>query len=88
MLITGERKGYKKTVGWIRLDSLGAEAHHFRYLYTMISIPDSLQGALTLSIIDFFLSFVIISGIGVLLALFPLVNRRWKLDESKLKQGH
>lgn len=54
----------------------------------MISIPDTLQGALTLSLIDFFLSFVIISGIGVLLALFPLVNRRWKLDETKLKQGH
>lgn len=54
----------------------------------MLAIPDSVQGAVILSLIDFFLSFVIISGIGVVLALFPLVNRRWKLDEAKLKQGH
>jgi hypothetical protein len=38
-------------------------------------IPDSLQGALILSVIDFFLSFVIIAGIGAVLALFPLLNR-------------
>lgn len=38
-------------------------------------IPDTLEGALILSLIDFFLSFVIISGIGVVLALFPLLNR-------------
>ncbi|WP_324568866.1 hypothetical protein, partial [Accumulibacter sp.] len=38
-------------------------------------VPDTLQGALILSVIDFFLSFVIISGIGVVLALFPLLNR-------------
>ncbi|WP_300328461.1 hypothetical protein [Accumulibacter sp.] len=38
-------------------------------------MPDTLQGALILSVIDFFLSFVIISGIGVVLALFPLLNR-------------
>jgi hypothetical protein len=38
-------------------------------------IPDTLQGALILSAIDFFLSFVIISGIGFVLALFPLMNR-------------
>jgi hypothetical protein len=38
-------------------------------------IPDTLQGALILSAIDFFLSFIIISGIGVVLALFPLINR-------------
>lgn len=38
-------------------------------------IPDTLQGALILSVIDFFLSFVIIAGIGVVLALFPLLNR-------------
>jgi hypothetical protein len=53
----------------------------------LMSIPDNLQGAFTISIIDFVLSFVIISGIGVVLALLPLVNR-WKIDESKLKQGH
>ena len=38
-------------------------------------IPDTLQGALILSVIDFFLSFIIISGIGVVLAFFPLINR-------------
>jgi len=38
-------------------------------------IPDTLQGALILSVIDFFLSFIIISGIGVVLAFFPLFNR-------------
>lgn len=38
-------------------------------------IPDTLEGALILSVIDFFLSFVIISGIGIVLALFPLLNR-------------
>lgn len=38
-------------------------------------VPDTLQGALIVSVIDFFLSFVIISGIGFVLALFPLLNR-------------
>lgn len=42
-------------------------------------VPDTLQGALIISVIDFFLSFVIISGIGVVLALFPLLNRRANL---------
>jgi hypothetical protein len=38
-------------------------------------VPDTMQGALIVSVIDFFLSFVIISGIGVVLAMFPLLNR-------------
>jgi hypothetical protein len=38
-------------------------------------IPDTLQGALILSLIDFLLSFVIISFIGILLTGFPLLNR-------------
>lgn len=38
-------------------------------------VPDTLQGALIVSVIDFLLSFVIISGIGFVLALFPLLNR-------------
>lgn len=38
-------------------------------------VPDTLQGALILSAIDFVTSFVIISGIGAVLALFPLLNR-------------
>ena len=38
-------------------------------------IPDTLEGALILSLIDFFLSFVVISFIGVVLAGFPWLNR-------------
>ena len=38
-------------------------------------VPDTLQGALLVSVIDFFLSFLIISGIGFVLAAFPLLNR-------------
>lgn len=38
-------------------------------------IPDTLQGALILSVIDFFLSFVVISFIGIVLTGFPLLNR-------------
>ena len=53
----------------------------------MLTIPDTLQGALLLSLIDFFLSFFIISGIGVILALLPFVNRFWKIDEAKLRRG-
>ena len=40
-----------------------------------IVVPDTLQGALIVSVIDFFLSFVIISGIGVVLSFFPVLNR-------------
>jgi hypothetical protein len=38
-------------------------------------IQDNLNGALLISAIDFILSFVIIGGIGAILALFPLLNR-------------
>ena len=38
-------------------------------------IPDTMNGALLLSIIDFFLSFVVISFIGFVLAMLPLLNR-------------
>lgn len=54
----------------------------------MITIPDNVYGAVIISIIDFLLSFVIISGIGAVLWALPLVNRRWKLDDTKLKEGH
>jgi hypothetical protein len=59
-------------------------------------VPDTLQGALILSLIDFFLSFVVISFIGVLLAGFPLLNRvgewvsrprRAKVEEKKPTEG-
>ena len=38
-------------------------------------IPDSVYGALLLSVIDFFLSFLAISVIGFVLAIFPYLNR-------------
>jgi hypothetical protein len=43
-----------------------------------VLIPDSVYGAVLLSIIDFFLSFIVISFIGVVLALFPYLNRTGK----------
>jgi hypothetical protein len=45
-------------------------------------IQDNLNGALLISAIDFILSFVIIGGIGVILALFPLLNRFGKQDDK------
>jgi hypothetical protein len=45
-------------------------------------IQDNLNGALLISAIDFILSFVIIGGIGVILALFPLLNRFRKQDDE------
>src|SRR5512144_601094 len=41
-------------------------------------IPASVYVAVLLRIIDFFLSFVVISFIGVVLALFPYLNRTGK----------
>jgi len=54
----------------------------------MPTIPDSVYGAVLISIIDFFLSFVIIAGIGVILAILPVVNRFWSIDDKDLKGGH
>ena len=54
----------------------------------MPTIPDSVYGAVLISIIDFFLSFVIIAGIGVILAILPIVNRFWSIDDKDLKGGH
>ena len=41
-------------------------------------IPDSVYGAVLLSVIDFFLSFIVISFIGFVLAMFPYLNRTGK----------
>jgi hypothetical protein len=46
-------------------------------------IQDNLNGALLISAIDFILSFVIIGGIGVILALFPLLNRFGRNDDKR-----
>jgi hypothetical protein len=50
-------------------------------------VPDNVQGALLLSAIDFVLSFVVIAGIGVVLAAFPYLNRLGHLDERELREG-
>ena len=46
-------------------------------------IQDNLHGALLISAIDFILSFVIIGGIGLILAMFPLLNKFSKQDTVK-----
>ncbi len=42
-------------------------------------VPDTLHGALLLSLIDFFLSFAVITAIGFVLAAFPWLDRIAKL---------
>ena len=51
-------------------------------------IQDNLNGALLISAIDFILSFVIIGGIGLVLALFPLINKLGTVDDESLKKHH
>ena len=51
-----------------------------------ITVPDTLNGAFLLSIIDFFLSFVVISFIGFVLAAFPLLNRAGPDLTAKIQQ--
>jgi hypothetical protein len=53
-----------------------------------MTMPDTLYGALMLSLIDFVASMVMISGIGVVLALFPLLNRIGRVDEEALRKRH
>lgn len=49
---------------------------------------DSVAFAIVLSVLDFFLSMVMISGIGLVLALLPSLNRLGKLDEESMRRGH
>lgn len=49
----------------------------------MTMIPDTLEGALLLSAIDFVLSFVFISFIGVILHFFPLLNKLGEVREKR-----
>jgi hypothetical protein len=49
---------------------------------------DTVTFAIMLSVIDFFLSMVMISGIGVVLSLLPYLNRLGKLDEESMRRGH
>ena len=49
-------------------------------------VPDTLNGAILISIIDFFLSFVVISFIGFVLAAFPLLNQLGPGIAAKIQQ--
>ena len=46
-------------------------------------ISDTIQGAITLSVIDFFLSFVFFAGIGGILYVFPYLNKLGEVKEDK-----
>jgi hypothetical protein len=46
-------------------------------------LPDTIGGALVLSGIDFALSFIFISFIGVILYFFPQLNRLGEIVEEK-----
>jgi hypothetical protein len=49
---------------------------------------DTVSFAIMLSCIDFFLSILMISGIGVVLSFLPYLNRLGKLDEESMRRGH
>ncbi len=51
-------------------------------------VPDTLGGAIILSIVDFFLSIVIIWLISLVLYLFPRLNKLGKITDEELKGGH
>ncbi|MPL77125.1 hypothetical protein SDC9_22976 [bioreactor metagenome] len=44
-------------------------------------IPDTVEGAIVLSVIDFILSFLFIGVIGMVLYLFPYINRLGEVEE-------
>lgn len=52
-----------------------------------ITVPDSLEGAIIISLIDFFLSIVIIWAISLVLYLFPHLNKLGKITDDQLR-GH
>lgn len=47
-------------------------------------VPDTLQGAVVLSLIDFFLSFVVIAAIGLVLGAFPYLARLTRTEPKDL----
>lgn len=51
-------------------------------------VPDNLEGAIVLSVIDFVLSIAVIWGISLVLYAFPRLNTLGQIDEEKLKSGH
>jgi len=53
---------------------------------TEITVPNTVEGAVVLSIIDFVLSMVFIAGIGVMLHFFPYLNRIGEIKEEDLSE--
>lgn len=53
-----------------------------------MTVTDSMEGAIILSVVDFFLSIIIIWGISLILHFFPKLNKLGKIDEDKLTSGH
>jgi hypothetical protein len=53
-----------------------------------MTVPDTLEGAYILSVVDFFLSIVIIWGISLVLYLLPYVNKLGNVTDESLKSGH
>lgn len=49
---------------------------------------DTVTFSIMLSVIDFILSGVMITGIGAVLYLLPYLNRLGKLDEESMRRGH
>ncbi|MGC4115649.1 MAG: hypothetical protein QM765_13800 [Myxococcales bacterium] len=53
-----------------------------------MTVPDTVEGAVIISVVDFILSFGFIAAIGGILALLPLLNRVAELDDKDLTSGH
>lgn len=53
-----------------------------------MTVPDTLDGAILLSIVDFFLSIVLIWGISLVLYIFPHLNKLGNITDESLTNGH
>lgn len=53
-----------------------------------MTVPDTMEGALILSVVDFLLSIVIIYGISLILHIFPYINKLGNVTDEDLKAGH
>lgn len=53
-----------------------------------VTVPDTMEGAIILSVIDFFLSIVIIWLISLVLHIFPQINKLGSVTDEQLKGGH
>lgn len=53
-----------------------------------MTVPDTMEGAYLLSVIDFLLSFVIIWMMSLVLYIFPYLNKLGYLDDRELRGGH